>query len=84
MPVLNIKDPEAHRLASEIAQKTGKSLTRVVVDALRIERALTEPRPVDRVWLKNLQGRVAAIPKVEHGTPEEIIGYDENGLPSDR
>jgi antitoxin VapB len=32
---LNIKDPEAHRLARAIAQATGQSMTRVVTDALR-------------------------------------------------
>ncbi len=35
---LNIKNPEAHKLASEIAKQTGESLTDVVVKALR-ERA---------------------------------------------
>ena len=36
---LNIKDPEAYQLASEIARHTGKTLTRVVVDALKHERS---------------------------------------------
>ena len=30
MPVLNIKDPEAHAMAKELARRTGKSLTAVV------------------------------------------------------
>jgi antitoxin VapB len=32
---LNVKDPEAHRLAQAIAQATGQSMTRVVTEALR-------------------------------------------------
>ena len=44
---LNIKDPEAYRLAAQIAAQSGKSLTRVVVDALRRE-AQCYPDPVDR------------------------------------
>ena len=32
---LNIKDPEAHRLAAAISETTGESMTRVVTDALR-------------------------------------------------
>src|SRR3546814_11852497 len=32
---LNVKDPEAHRLAQAIAQATGQSMTRVVPEALR-------------------------------------------------
>lgn len=34
---MNIKDPEAHRLAEAIARATGESMTRVVVGALRQE-----------------------------------------------
>ena len=32
---LNIKDPEAYRLAQAIAQTTGDTMTRVVTEALR-------------------------------------------------
>ena len=32
---MNIKNEEAHRLASEIAKETGQTLTQVVIDALR-------------------------------------------------
>src|SRR3546814_13819670 len=32
---LNVKDPEAHRLAQAIAQPTRQSMTRVVTEALR-------------------------------------------------
>ncbi len=33
---LNVKDPEAHRLAVAIAQTTGESITKVVTEALRL------------------------------------------------
>jgi antitoxin VapB len=32
---MNIKDPEAHRLAREVAEATGESLTRAVTESLR-------------------------------------------------
>ena len=32
---LNIKDPEAHRLAQQIARTTAETMTRVVTEALR-------------------------------------------------
>src|SRR3546814_11696991 len=46
---LNVKDPEAHRLAQAIAQATGQSMTRVVTEALRerfarIERQKSKAR----------------------------------------
>lgn len=42
---LNIKDPEAHRLATAIAQETGETMTRVVTEALRerFERTAEPP-----------------------------------------
>ncbi len=33
--VLNIKDPEAERLARELAARTGETITETVVKALR-------------------------------------------------
>src|SRR3546814_3767196 len=39
---LNVKDPEAHRLAQAIAQATGQSMTRVVPEALRARFAPLE------------------------------------------
>jgi len=44
MKTLNIKDPEAYRLAAAIAQVTGESMTRVVTDALRKRFELLESR----------------------------------------
>jgi antitoxin VapB len=32
---LNVKDPEAHRLAKAIADETGETITRAVTEALR-------------------------------------------------
>ena len=36
---LNVKDPEAHRLAQAIARETGESLTKVVIESLRDRHA---------------------------------------------
>jgi antitoxin VapB len=41
---LNIKDPEAHRLAQQIARATGETMTRVVTEALRERWARLERR----------------------------------------
>ncbi|PYU60464.1 MAG: protein transcription factor [Acidobacteria bacterium] len=32
---LNIKDPEAHKLAQELARETGESMTSAVIQAIR-------------------------------------------------
>ncbi len=43
--MLNIKNPETHRLAKELARRRGDSLTGVVTYALR-EQLAREPEPV--------------------------------------
>ncbi len=83
---MNIKDQVAHDLARELASITGQSLTEVVKTALRRElnRAKTthhmKKRPL-AVRLDEIALRCAALPDLDKRSPEEIIGYDKNGLP---
>jgi antitoxin VapB len=81
---LNIKNDEAHQLASELARLTGESLTTAVTTALREQ--LTRERQRRRVdkrveRLMEIGRRYAALPDTGR-TPDEILGYDENGLPT--
>lgn len=46
---LNIKNAEAERLARRIAKRTGKSITRVLIDALRAEEATASLAPPSRL-----------------------------------
>jgi antitoxin VapB len=79
---LNIKDPEAYRLARSLADRTGESLTQVVVSALR-DRSEREGRRRKRADLieemKEVAERVKAMPVRDPRPPEEIIGYNEIG-----
>lgn len=80
---LSIKSEEADRLARQLAAETGESLTEAVVVALR-ERLDREPaRRATKMStrLRRLRSDVAALPVIDARTPEEIIGYDGNGLP---
>lgn len=79
---LNVKDPEAHRLAQAIAQATGQSMTRVVTEALRerharIERAKGKASVTE---LLAIADRVAAHRKGPYIDHADLL-YDENGLP---
>jgi antitoxin VapB len=80
---LNIKDDEAHRLATELARLNGESLTHAVILALR-ERLARERRRrrIDDIAtrLMKIGNRYAAQPDSGR-TPNEILGYDEHGLP---
>jgi len=79
---LNVKDPEAHRLAQAIAQETGETLTRAVTEALRqrYERLRHRRGKTSVEELRAIAGRAAVHvkrPYVEHA---ELL-YDEDGLP---
>lgn len=80
---LNIKDPEAHKLAQAVAAETGETMTRAVTTALRERLARlrkirkSDTRAADllaigRACAKHLKG-----PAIDHG---ELL-YDEQGLP---
>ncbi|TLG03787.1 antitoxin [Nocardia cyriacigeorgica] len=82
---LSIKHPEADRLARELAAQTGETLTEAVVVALRerLARKAGQARAVPvREELAAIRRRCAALPVVDDRTPDEILGYDENGLPA--
>lgn len=82
---LSIKSEEADRLARELAARTGESLTEVVVGALRerLQRELGRSyvRPLAEELLE-ISRRCAALPEVDARTPEEILGYDDCGVPT--
>jgi len=81
---LNIKNDEAHKLASELAKLTGESLTSAVTLALR-ERLVRERRrrQTDRITnrLMKIGSQYAALADTGR-SPEEILGYDDQGLPT--
>jgi len=81
---LSIKDPEADRLARELARRTGESLTEAVVRSLRerLDRQRGRPRRPDLAdELRRIGERVAALPVLDSRTADEILGYDDRGLP---
>lgn len=82
--MLNIKNPEADRLARALAHQMGESITEVVIEALR-EKLLREQGRRAPVELKEallmIGKRCAALPDLDTRTPDEILGYDSDGLP---
>lgn len=83
MPI-SIKSIETERLAREVAAKTGESLTGAIQRALEERLArLTQQRrsQVLRNHLDEILQRVDRLPVLDSRTPDEILGYDEHGLP---
>lgn len=85
MPLaLSIKDPEADRLAREVARLTGESLTEAVKAALA-ERLARERRKRGAAVglaerLDALALECAALPAHDERRTDDIIGYDEHGM----
>jgi len=79
---LNIKDPEAHRLAQAIAQETGETMTRAVTEALRerYERLQRRHNKASVEELLAIAARAAAYVKRPYADHAELL-YDEHGLP---
>jgi antitoxin VapB len=81
---LNIKSIETERLAREVAAKTGESLTGAIQKALeqRLDRLRNERRTqILASQLEEILRRVDQLPVLDSRSAEEILGYDEHGLP---
>lgn len=80
---LSIKSDEADRLARELAAETGETLTETVEIALRerLDREHSRHLASMRTRLRRLASDVAALGIADNRAPEEIIGYDDSGLP---
>ena len=72
------------RLARELAAETGETLTEAVMLALRerLDRQHARHDASMRMRLARLAADVATLPVADGKTPEDIIGYDDAGVPS--
>jgi antitoxin VapB len=82
---LNIRNSETEKLADAVAKLTGETKTEAVKHALRdrLARLRRERAGMSLAdELDEIAVRCARLPMHDDRTPEEILGYDENGLPS--
>jgi antitoxin VapB len=82
---LSIKDDEADALARRLASATGESLTVAVREALRVRLRRVEGRsaaPRLRETLREIRQRASRLPVLDDRPADDILGYDEHGLPS--
>jgi antitoxin VapB len=80
---LTITDPETERLARLVAETTGETVAAAIEKSLRdrLDRLPRKGRTVNMEHLQATLSRIDALPRLDHRTADEIIGYDENGLP---
>lgn len=82
---VNLKSERADRLARELAALTGESLTDAITVAIeqRLER---ERRQSDRERRRQAADRAVrrfqALPVLDDRPADELLGYDEFGLPT--
>ncbi len=81
---LSIRNSETERLATELARLTGQTKTEAVTEALRnhLERRRREQSGRTLAGELNEIGlRCAKLPVRDSRSADEILGYDQDGLP---
>ena len=84
---LSIRDPKTDRLARELAALTGETMTGAIRVALeqRLERERRR-RPAEierrRRAIDAIVERFSRLPVLDDRSEDEILGYDERGLPT--
>jgi len=81
---LNIKDPATEKFVRELAAAAGESVTtavrRAAEERLQRVRRQQSGRSLAAEILE-IGKRCAALPDLDARTADEILGYDEYGLP---
>ncbi len=81
---LSIKDPETERLARNLAQLTGENITTATKRAIeeRLRRIGGHSRKAALLEdMAEIRRRWSAMAVLDNRKPEDILGYDEHGLP---
>ncbi|SMF55752.1 hypothetical protein SAMN02982989_0094 [Xaviernesmea oryzae] len=82
---LSIKDPETEKLARALAARTGETITIATRRALedRLRRTGSQAKKAALLEdMEAMQRRLSVLPVLDNRSDEEIIGYDENGIPN--
>jgi antitoxin VapB len=81
---LSLKNPELERLARLVATESGESITEAIQVALSERWQRLKKRRHDRLWRQKIEDilhRVDQLPVLDSRPEDEILGYDEHGLP---
>jgi len=81
---LSIKNECTERLARQVADETGESITEAIQKSLEERWDRLRARRRNRVLtgqIEELLRRVDALPALDSRSADEILGFDENGLP---
>jgi antitoxin VapB len=84
---LSIRNPQTEKLARQVSRLTGETLTDAIGKSLaerleRLKQDRSRSHDAVRREIDEILVRVHALPVLDNRTEDEILGYDENGLPS--
>lgn len=84
---INVKNPEAEYLVDELKRRTGKDTTDLLLDLLRREQARLDEGVGQRIAMgldadRRLRETWDSLLIVDPRPIDEIVAYDENGLPA--
>jgi antitoxin VapB len=82
---LNIGDPETEQLARLLAERTGETIAAATKRALQERLGRIDSDAAKAAQLEDLAAfrrRWSALPRLDNRSADEILGYDENGLPT--
>jgi len=83
---LSIKSPEVERKVRKLAATTGESITavisRAVDEQLKREERKRENKEAMLAEIRAIADHFSSLPILDTRTEDEILGYDENGIPS--
>lgn len=83
---LNIKNPATVALAAEVARRQGISKTAAIHEALRdrLQRMGYGDDRDERLLgeMRAIRERVGSLPLLDARGDDDIVGYDEHGLPT--
>ena len=80
---LSIKNPQAEKLARQLAAESGETITQVIIRALeeRLERVRGRRRADDLFQeIMAISKRCQALPDLDPRRPEKILEYNRFGL----
>jgi antitoxin VapB len=81
---LSIQNEKTEKLAREVASQSGETITQAITRALeeRLERMRGRRTATDTtVEILKIARRCSQLPDKDARTPEEILGYDDIGVP---
>ena len=81
---MTIASPEVEKLASEVAKETGETPAQAVIRALeerlaRLRRGRDAAKTLQVIM--EISRRCGALTDLERRSPDEILGYNEMGVP---